>query len=91
MSNLKKLEQAFANWPITNKFWQTSDGKCFFTEPRAIGHAQKLDDKSVKPFSRLSLQTASVKKEVEVAPVDSNKEPIAQGNKPVEKTTKKNK
>lgn len=47
MSKATKLKEAFANWKDTNRFWQTSDGECFFTEPRAINHAQKLQDKSV--------------------------------------------
>lgn len=48
MSKEKKLQDAFANWDKTNRFWQTSDGECFFTEPRAIKHAQRLEDKSIK-------------------------------------------
>ncbi|MBI9055518.1 MAG: hypothetical protein JEY96_16970 [Bacteroidales bacterium] len=52
MSRETKLKQAFANWDKTNMFWQTSDGECFFTEPRARRHAQKLEDKSVMPCRR---------------------------------------
>jgi hypothetical protein len=48
MSKEKKLQAAFANWDKTNRFWQTSDGECFFTEPRARKHAHRLEDKSVE-------------------------------------------
>jgi hypothetical protein len=56
MINEKKLQEAFANWPVTNRFWQTGDGECFFTESKAIKHTQNIEDKSIKLCRRADIE-----------------------------------
>jgi len=94
MSNKEKLQQAFINWDKTNKFWQTSDGECFFTEPRAIKHAQKLEDKTVKPYRRADVikeQEETPEKSVQSVSENTKKaepksEAPAEKSKPIKKT-----
>lgn len=94
--NKEKLHKTFADWPSTNRFWVTSDDECFFTEPRAIKHANALSDKRIAIVRRADMNKVEPAPEVVSTPeitLDENKEVIqAEDPKPVKaKTTKKTK
>ena len=96
--NKEKVQKTFADWPGTNRFWVTSDGECFFTEPRAIKHANTLNDKSIQLIRKADLGNLPAQ---EVKAEEQFKEPTfspeaiadqAEDPKPVKaKTTKKTK